>query len=581
MAAFNLKALYYKLLYGSGSGGGGGGSSRRQPPPGSFRGGGGPPPRRGPLGSWRDLFVLLLGALILYAGYFWIERRYVVDADEVLVLLKKNGSKSLPGDQVVIPDPAHFAGGPAAWDEQYRDANGILEQVYLTGTYFGFSPFDYERRSFPIAEVPPGKVGIVIRRFGAPLAPGEVLAGPGKRGPLPGFRQPGKYPEFSNPYAYELKLVDPVNIDPGYRGVVTVMAGKSPARPNEYLVEPGERGVQRTTEPEGFRFVNPYEQRITPISMKSQRFEMAGADAIKFPSSDSFDITMEGFVEWSIIPDKLPLIYTQYAEGGELVEFMEAKVILPYARSFSRLMGSRFLARDFISGDTKLQFQREFSEKLTAACRDQGILIHQALVRDIVPPGEIKDPINEREVARQQIKTIEERIKVARSQAELAKQEALAEQNKGIGEANKQVVTITTNANQESDVAITKANEELAVAKLRLQAAKRQSEAQVAKGTADANVILLNRQAEAEPLKQQVAAFGGDGNEYARYFFYQKVAPSVKSILTDTNGPFGDLFRQFTSPSPTASPKGGGGGATPTKGPTASASPNKAEGAHE
>jgi regulator of protease activity HflC (stomatin/prohibitin superfamily) len=576
MAAFDLKALYDKIVSGGVSGGG---PSRRQPPP--FRGGGGPPPlRRGPLGSWRDLFMLVLVAAVLYAGYFWIERRYVVDADEVLVLLKKNGDRGLPGDQVVIPDPASFPGGRAAWDEQYDDVNGILEKVYLTGTYFGFSPFDYERRSFPMAEVPPGKVGIIVRKFGAPLAPGEVLAGPGKRGPLPGFRQPGKYPEYSNPYAYELKLVDPVSIDPGYRGVVTVMAGKPPAKPNEYLVEPGERGVQRTTEPEGFRYVNPYEQRITPISMRSQRFEMVGVDAIRFPSSDSFDITMEGFVEWSIIPDKLPLIYTQYAEGGELVDFMEAKVILPYSRSFSRIVGSRFLARDFISGDTKLRFQREFSEKLAAACRDQGILIHQALVRDIVPPGEIKDPINEREVARQQIKTIEERIKVARSQAELATQEALAEQNKGIGDANKQVVTITTSAMQESDVAITKANEELAVATLRLQSAKRQAEAQVAKGTADANVILLNRQAEAEPLKQQVAAFGGDGNEYARYFFYQKVAPSVKSILTDTDGPFGDLFRQFTSTGPTTSPKGGAG-TTATKGPTASASPNKTEGANE
>jgi regulator of protease activity HflC (stomatin/prohibitin superfamily) len=523
----------------------------------------GPPPRRPgdmmataprPGWSWGNLVTIIVGALIIYAGYFWFVRRYVVDADEVLVLLKKNGDHSLPGDQVIIPNPAGYPEGAEAWEKQYADANGILEQVYLTGTYFGFSPFDYERETYPIVEVAPGKVGIVVRKFGAPLAAGQVLAGPGQRGPLPGFRQPGKYPEFSNPYAYEVKLVDPINIDPGHRGVVTLMAGKSPKKPNEYLVEAGETGVQRETEPEGFRFVNPYEQRITPISMKSQRFEMAGEDAIKFPSSDSFDITMEGFVEWSIIPEKLPLIYTQYAEGGELVDFMEEKVILPYSRSFSRLVGSRFLAREFISGDTKLQFQREFAEKLTLACRDQGIRIHQALVRDIVPPGEIKDPINEREVARQQIKTLEERIKVAKSQANLATQEAMAQQNQAIGEANKQVVTITTKANQESDVAITKANEELAVAKLRLQAAKRQAEATVARGTAEANVILLNRQAEAEPLRQQVAAFGGDGNAYARYFFYQKIAPSIKSILTDTEGPFGEMFRQYTgaSPAPTA-----------------------------
>ena len=66
-----------------------------------------------------------------------------------------------------------------------------------------------------------------------------------------------------------------------------------------------------------------------------------------------------------------------------------------------------------------------------------------------------------------------------------------------------------------------------------------------------ASVVLLNKQAEAEPLRQQVAAFG-DGNAYAQYFFFQKLAPSVKSILTNTEGPFADLFHQLSAPLKTA-----------------------------
>ena len=62
--------------------------------------------------------------------------------------------------------------------------------------------------------------------------------------------------------------------------------------------------------------------------------------AIRFPSSDGFDIKLEGFVEWSVDPEKLPLTYSQYAEGHELLPFLEAKVILPYGRSFCRLAGS-------------------------------------------------------------------------------------------------------------------------------------------------------------------------------------------------------------------------------------------------
>jgi hypothetical protein len=92
----------------------------------------------------------------------------------------------------------------------------------------------------------------------------------------------------------------------------------------------------------------------------------------------------------------------------------------------------------------------------------------------------------------------------------------------------------------------------LAVAKLQLQAAQQQADALIAQGRAEANVVLLQKQAEAEPLRQQVAAFG-DGNAYAQYFFYQKLAPSVKSILTNTEGPFADLFHQLAMPVKTTS----------------------------
>ena len=505
-----------------------------------------------PGGPWL-LVKLLVALLVVYGAYFWLVRRVVVDPDKVLVLMKKDGDRSLAGDQTVIPDSKTFPGGPDAWEKAYGDANGIQEGVYLTGTYF-FSPFDYERTIEPMAEIHPGKVGVVVRLFGETLPVGQVLADPGKlqRGPLPGILQPGKYPQYSNPHAYEVIEMDPVQVDPGHRGVVTVMAGAPPQQPNEYLVADGEQGVQRQTEPEGFRYVNPFAKRITPISVKSQRFEMSGDDAIRFPSSDGFEIMMEGFVEWSIDPQKLPLIYTQYAEGSELVEHLEAKVILPYSRSFTRLAGSRYSARDFISGDTKLQFQKEFARNLTEACEAQGIIVYQALVRDIVPPDQIKEPINEREVARQKVKTLEEQIKVAKSQTNLARQESLSEQNQKIGEANKQVVTIVSRAEQERNVAVTQAEQQLAVAKLKLQAAEKQAEAVMARGTAEANVVLLKRQAEAEPLRQQVLAFGGDGRAYAQFFFYQQVAPSMKTILTNSDGPFADMFRQFTAPATAA-----------------------------
>jgi len=535
--------------------GGGGGGGQRPPTTGMSPNSGGGRGRPNSMG--KRLVGVALAGVIVYGLYFWEGRRVVVPSDHVLVLMKKNGSKTLPDGQLIIPRPPDRAKEPARyaeWENQYGDTNGICEQVLLEGTYFGYSPFDYERWVVPIsrtnAAVPNKKVGVVVKKFGKTLPPGHVLADASKdeRGPLPQLLYPGRYNEYANPYAYEIKLFDPVVMEPGQEGVVTLMAGKLAKDPNQFLVEAGEQGTQPTTEPPGFRYVNLYEKRITPIDVRSQKFEMVGSESITFPSSDSFSIRMQGFVEWRVMPAKLPLMYVQYAEGGSLIPYLDEKVILPYARSFSRLVGSQYAARDFITGDTKLKFQQEFERLLREKCKEQGIEVRQALVRDIEPPQAIKDPINDREIAKEQIKQYEQQILVAKTQAEFVTQEQMAEQNKAIGDANRQVVTITKKAEQSRDVAVTKANQELAVAKLRLDAAQKEGDALLARGQAEAAIVLLNKEAEAKPLAQQVQAFG-DGMGYAQFFFFQKVSGSVKSVMATTDGPFGEMFKQLTQPS--------------------------------
>ena len=530
--------------------------------------------------SWGSILTLLgLTLAFGYLVYYWEFRRVVVDQGHVLVLLKKNGSKSLSGDQIIIPKPPSVGTTEyAEWEKKYKDCNGILEQVWPEGTYFQFSPFDYERFVIDLnnpelsrrtlhtdqsdgAIIPSSKVGIVVKKFGSQhLDADQILVDPARdqRGPMPVVLQPGRYNDYANPFAYQIKHVNPLIIEPGHRGVVTVMAGKrgktaleQQADPDQYLVKKGYQGVQDVTELEGFRYVNPFSTRINPISMLSQQFVMSGADVIRFPSADSFEIQLEGFVEWSIDPEKLPLIYVQYGEGGGLIEYLEEKVILPYSRSFCRVVGSQFMARDFISGETKLKFQFDFDAKLREACKTQGIIVRQALVRNIESPAAIRQPINDRELAKEQILQYEQQILAARSQSLLTAQEEMANQNQEIGRTNKEVVTLTKKFEQMRDVALTKAQQELAVAKLKLAAAQKLADATVSKGKAEAEVILLQRIAEAEPLKKQVEAFGG-GEAYARFFFYQKVAPSIKSILTNTEGPFADMFKQFATPAPTA-----------------------------
>src|SRR5579872_1782321 len=126
-----------------------------------------------PSHGFRNLVGVILIFVIGYGLYFWEVRRVVVNPNEVLILLKKNGSRSLPGDNIIIPRPPdakdpQYAAKYQAWEDQYGDCNGILEQVYPEGTYFGFSPIDYEREVVSIettAIIPAGKVGIVIKKF--------------------------------------------------------------------------------------------------------------------------------------------------------------------------------------------------------------------------------------------------------------------------------------------------------------------------------------------------------------------------------------------------------------------------------
>ncbi|HEY2587888.1 MAG TPA: hypothetical protein VGI81_19245, partial [Tepidisphaeraceae bacterium] len=121
-------------------------SSKTVPPHAAAEGHGGPPPipRRnggfgmGGFGRGRTIAAVALAAVIVYFSYFWLIRREVVHQGQVLVLMKKDGSRSLPGDQVIIPRPpdASDKAAHAAWEKTYGDCNGILEQVYPEGTYF-------------------------------------------------------------------------------------------------------------------------------------------------------------------------------------------------------------------------------------------------------------------------------------------------------------------------------------------------------------------------------------------------------------------------------------------------------------
>ncbi len=508
-----------------------------------------------PLGGIVGLVLLTLVAVL---GFFWFVVRVEVPSNSLLVLIHKTGDV-LPaglsdefGDQVILyPELVKAVSTKTGWseDDVRTGYKGIRFEVLTEGRHW-YNPFSYERQVVPTTLIKQNEVGVLIRKYGRPLPfPKTVATLPDERGPVGDVLMPGRH--NINPLAYEVLKFPAITIPEGHAGVVTLLSGKDPAKKNSYVVEPGEKGVQRETLPPGLEYINPYLKQIDIVDVRSQKCDMVGDDAIHFPSSDSFTITIEGTIEWAIRPDHVAEVTVAYGDQRDVLD----KIILPNVRSLARIQGSKLQTREFISGKTRIVFQDKLLTELKTECWKQGIDIRSALVRDIKPPAEIASLISQREQADQEIERYTNQIEEAKSEARLVEQQELQPQNNAIGEVRTQIVTLTKEAEQRKNVAITRANREFAVAKLTLEAAEKEGAAIRSRGEAEARVVLFGYQARAEPLGSAVNAFG-DGTTYAQQFFYQKVAPSIQSVVTNTDGSFSDIFKEF-QPARTSSPKGG------------------------
>jgi regulator of protease activity HflC (stomatin/prohibitin superfamily) len=498
----------------------------------------------------RSGLLLVVGALIASTVAFR-SCLLVVEQKRAAILVCKTG-QDLPPGAILATDPS---------------TKGIQVETLGEGWYL-MNPYTWNWEVVDQLEVPAGKVGVRIRQYGDPLDPDQIIARDGQRGIVEKVLEPGRY--RINPYADQVELHDAFEVPGGYLGVVTRLAGKSPKNPNVYVVGKGERGVQAETLPPGTYYLNPYAQLVTPIDTRSQKFDMNGDSNITFPSIDGFTITMEGTIEWYIERDHLAEVFVKYVDerksANPVMECVVEKIILPNARSFSRLQGSRYLARELLGGATRQKFQEDFHRELAKACIDQGIVIREAVVRSIVLPDQISSPIRDRELAvRQRDKYTQEKER-EKTEKELAMKKKLEERQRLITQAQAQVAVNITGAERKRDVALIEANRTLEVAKLELEAADNQAKAKISRGQADADVVRFQNKAAARGLADARAAFG-DPDLYVRSLLYARLAPALRSILSNTDGPIVDILRGLTRP--TAS---GGSVPAPHSGPIPSPS---------
>ncbi|WP_435006729.1 SPFH domain-containing protein [Tundrisphaera lichenicola] len=454
---------------------------------------------------------------------------------------------------------------PARLDGRYYkgvQTEGPYEGVLTEGRYF-YNPFYWDWEISDQFVIPGGKIGIRIALDGEDLPAGSNLAEPGQKGILRKVELPGRYPY--NPYAVKFELHDPVTVPSGFRGVVTLVSGRKPKDPNNFLVGDGERGVQNKALEPGTYYLNPYETRVSLVDCRSKRFNLGEGSAMDFLSSDGFPVVLDGVVEFRVIPERASEVFVKYNEddnGDVIDEEIISKIITPESRSLCRTGGSKLNGGQFISGIDREIFQRNLVQSLTENCKKQGVEILAVAITRVEPPQDIASPVRDREVAKQKLAQFnQERIQQL-SEARLQIEILLAAQKQEIVGAEGKVIVQTTKAEQDNAVAVTLAEQKLKVTQTQLEAAKDKASAIVAKAQADADVIRFNNTAELAGLASRVAAFNGDGAAMAQNILMGKLAPGFRSIMTNSEGPLMELFGQFLKPGDRTVPSHSAGTAT-------------------
>lgn len=472
----------------------------------------------------------IVGLFVFVPLFTWYFCRIEVEAGQIAVLIRKTGT-DLPSGEILALDPSH---------------KGIQLEVYPEGRYFPINPYTWAWSIHNITDIPAGKFGVQVRLYGKDLPPGGIIAGEGYKGIVENVLRTGKH--RINPYAYQVHTFDAISIRPGHVGVVTALTGEDilhgdipESARNTFLVEAPVKGVRPEILEPGTYYLNPFMVNVVEVNIQSQRFNMSGADAISFLTLDGFTVLVEGTIEFSLNRDKVALLSHRVGDMDDII----VKVILPRARGFSRIEGSKHPAVDFIVGETRQKFENELEAHLAKTCDPWGVKISSVLVRSIIPPDAIARVIREREVAVQNARKFDQQIVSAKSRAELARQEMLAQQNKEKVEAETALLLATINANKNQATLVLSAQKDLEVAKIDNQAADFTVESIRLKAEAEEKVIDLSNEAEASVLEAEVKAFGGSAN-WARHYFYLKLAPRVQSVLSgDGEGELGALLKSY------------------------------------
>jgi len=463
------------------------------------------------------LFVLIVCVSLVYSfRKFFLHH---VPSGHMLVVIAKSGEPLAEGPLLAGPGQM-----------------GIREEVYGEGWHFVWPVF-YKTEIKPNIVVPaakksakgiePAKVGIVKALGGTPLPAGQFLADKGQQGIHREVLLPGSY--RLNPYGYEVKLVDMVEVKQGYVGVKRRKLGLDGA--TEFATKPGEKGIIRDEilQP-GLYPINTEEYEVIPCDIGIYQTTYHYSSEPKDNTALVFDsnrIQLDCTIEWELKPKHWP----EWVAKFRNIKRIETAVIMLNVKNISRNKGQDYGAEDFLDGVKREKFQDDFMQELQQACKADNVIVRHAFIRNIIIPDAFLKPKRDEQLAREKAITQKEQTLTAKTQNEVvaaertiafevAKVEAITQKLVAGIEREVENLTLITDAEVE------KLKDEYDAKKSIMDAERKEL-----LGKADAESKRLLNVAKSSLYKMQMDVFGSDSDSFLRYTMSQNLNQAMRLRL--------------------------------------------------
>lgn len=509
--------------------------------------------------------LLVLAVAFVYGGIWqWGFCRFYVEPNEMAVIISQNG-KDLPPGQIlaekgqkgvqreVLGEGRHFR-NPIFFEHKIEPVTlippgkigvvtskvgtelpageflagpgqkGILRTVLGPGKY-RLNPYGYKIDIVDAMSVPIGYAGVITSLSGGQAPAGE-FAGNDQKGVRKDILQPGLY--YVNPQQYNVDVleigVNQVTLAGKLGGQVVTknrLEGQSAAmeqlqsavfdeqraKRDDYISKSSmlSRKAAPVAKPTEWKKEKRGTQQadFAPAKSYEANNTLGLSEFVEFPSRDGFKISLDMSVEMELLPSDIATIFSRYGDLPALVD----KIIMPQITSISRNKGSEYRAKDFIVGEGREKFQNDLTAALAATLGEKKIVVHNALIRHVVVPDQILDPIQQASIAIEQDLTNKERQNTAKKEAELNTEVSLIDQRRMQVEQETQKLKAEIKADQEKKVAEIKAETTKRVAEIQMDTAVIQADTVRLLAVAGADALKLVEGARADGFRLKALAF--------------------------------------------------------------------------